>query len=274
MRGRLPGAVVLVSAAWMAFGQAAPAGPAFEVASVKPAARPTGGGPRRISSSDPGRVTYNNVTLRTLLIRAYQVKDYQIAGPDWLPSERYDVTAKLPEGTPKEQVSLMLQALLADRFQLALHHERKEMQGYALAVGKNGFKLKPVDDASTGIKLRIGGSLTGINGKLTLAGLASALGGFIGGPVEDATGIAGTFDINLEWSPDDREKGISAMRFAAREGGEAAAGSTANPVNPPDVPSGPSLFAAVQNLGLKLEPRKVPMDILVIDRAGKMPTEN
>ncbi len=229
---------------------------------------------RRISSSDPGRVAYSNVTLRSLVMRAWQVRDYQISGPDWLASERYDVAAKLPENTPNRQVPLMLQALLAERFELALHHEQREMPGYALAVAKGGFKLKPVNESPGGINLRIGSSLRGMQGRLTLAGLANVLAGFIGGPVEDTTRIEGTFEINLEWFPDDRETGLAGPKFAAREPGAVVPDPGVPLRTAPEAPSGPSLFAAVQSLGLRLEPRKAPVDILVIDRAEKAPVEN
>jgi uncharacterized protein (TIGR03435 family) len=112
-------------------GQSAP--PAFEVASVKQAAPSNGpvrssmrGGP---GTSDPGRITYTNVTLMSVLLRAYEVKSYQASGPDWLSSERYDIAAEIPPGATKEQFNLMLQRLLADRVHLALHHETKQIPG-------------------------------------------------------------------------------------------------------------------------------------------------
>jgi len=119
----------------------------FEVASVKPAAPQTPGrmmvgmrgGP---GTPDPGQVTLTNVTQKMLLARAYGVQDYQISGPGWLESERYDIVAKVPEGATKEQFQAMLQNLLAERFKLTLHHETKELPQYALVVAKNGPKLK------------------------------------------------------------------------------------------------------------------------------------
>jgi uncharacterized protein (TIGR03435 family) len=274
MGGRLPGAGLLVCAAGMAFGQPAPAGPSFEVASVKPAAPVTNGEIRQSASSDPGRVTYSNVTLRSLPMRAYQVKDYQILGPGWLAAERYDVAAKLAENAPKDQVPPMLQALLAERFKLTLHHEQKDIPAYGLVVARNGFKLKPVGDPPAGIHFSIGSRVRTMKGKLALAALANALSAFTGSPVLDMTGIEGIFDINLQWSPDDREQGLAGLKFAARDGGELAAGPGKAPDSPPEAPSGPSLFAAVQSLGLRLEPRKAPIDILVVDYAEKTPTEN
>jgi uncharacterized protein (TIGR03435 family) len=272
MKGRLPGAGLLVCAPWMALGQSAAPGPSFEVASVKPAVPPADGGMRRISSSDAGQVTYHNVTLRSLLISAYQVKDYQISGPDWLGSERYDVAAKLPGNAPPKQVPPMLQTLLAERFHLTLHHQQKELPAYALVVAKSGYRLKPLEEAPSGISFSFGPSGRTMQGKLTLTGLANALAAFIGSPVLDATGIEGTFDIHLAWSPDDREQGV-AGKWVAVGRGETVADSPKAP-DPPEAPSGPSLFMAVQGLGLRLEARKAPLDTLVIDHAEKIPAGN
>ncbi len=89
-------------------------------------------------------MAYNNTTLRSLLMRAYKVRDYQISGPDWLANERYDVAASCRRMPPRTRKPLMLQALLTEQFKLTLHHEQKEMPGYALTVAKGGLKLKPV----------------------------------------------------------------------------------------------------------------------------------
>jgi uncharacterized protein (TIGR03435 family) len=129
--------------------------PVFEAASVKPApAQSAGrvwptvrGGP---GTSDAGRITFTNVTLVSVLIRAYDVKVYQVTGPAWLSSDRYDIAAKIPESTNKEQCNLMLQSLLAERFHLVLHHETRELQGYELAVGKSGPKLRASSEADPG----------------------------------------------------------------------------------------------------------------------------
>lgn len=123
----------------------------FEVASVKEAAPMTlGGGPVMIrmgvtggpGTGDPGRISYDNMPMMMLLTTAYGVKRNQISGPEWLGSQRFDITAKVPEGATKDDVKVMLQNLLAERFGLKLHHETKEMSMYALVVAKNGPKLK------------------------------------------------------------------------------------------------------------------------------------
>src|SRR5207249_5172791 len=87
-------------------------------------------------------VDYANVSLRDLIRRVYEVKEYQVSGPDWMKSARFDIVAKIPSDTPKEQVPLMLQTLLAERFKLAIHRETKDLPMYALVVGRNGPKMK------------------------------------------------------------------------------------------------------------------------------------
>lgn len=147
------GLAVLPAAAVLA--QAAADKLTFEVASVKPAAPPTPGrmqimmrgGP---GTSDPGQATFSNVTQRMLLAKAYGVQDYQISGPGWLDSERYEIVAKVPKGTTEEQFKVMLQNLLADRFKLTLHHETKDLPRYELVVAKNGPKLKEAAAALAG----------------------------------------------------------------------------------------------------------------------------
>ncbi len=125
----------------------------FEVASVKASAPPAGNGTIRLGqqggpgSSNPGRVTYAFSTIRDLMVDAYGIGRSQITGgPNWLHSERFDIVAKAPAGATKEQVKVMLQNLLAERFKLTLHHENKELSMYALVVGAKGHKLK--DSAS------------------------------------------------------------------------------------------------------------------------------
>ena len=104
------------------------------------------GGP---GSPDPGQITYSNVSLKQVLTNAYGIKSYQISGPKWLDSERFDIVAKIAMGSTKEQFQMMLQNLLAERFKLAVHHETKELPIYALVVGKGGPKLKEtVDDSA------------------------------------------------------------------------------------------------------------------------------
>jgi uncharacterized protein (TIGR03435 family) len=179
------------------------------------------GGP---GTSDPGQVTYNNVTLKNLLMTAYGVKIYQISGPGWLDTERYDILAKLPPDATKEQFALMLQNLLAARFKMTLHHETKNLPLYELVVAKNGPKLKQsVDDPNApppgtmpamgkdGVPKMppSGAMMTGMNGsfrmganKQSMSNLAEMLTNQVGSPVVDKTGLTGEYDYTLEFSPE------------------------------------------------------------------------
>jgi uncharacterized protein (TIGR03435 family) len=267
---------------WMAYGQAeAPL--AFEVASVKPASSSDGsvgssmrGGP---GTSDPERITFTNVTLIAVILRAYAVKPYQVTGPDWLSSARYDLTAKVPAGATKEQCNLMLQRLVADRFRLKLHHESKELRGYELVRGKNEPKLKPSDETGPDVvpteapktdangfpQLTAPGLvlMEGLRGTAVVSFLAaraqplSALVNLLSNefrmPVADQTGLHGKFDFNLEYAPQ-------------------APGAVA--IESPDDSAANLLSAVPQQLGLKLIPKDVPVDMLIVDSADKIPTEN
>ncbi|MBZ5727500.1 MAG: TIGR03435 family protein [Acidobacteriia bacterium] len=302
-----------------AFGQAG-APPSFDVASVKQAAPPTDGRIMRRMGGDAGMVNYTNVTLKMLIARAYDVKDYQVSGPEWLETEGYDVVAKLPPGTPKEQIPQMLQTLLAERFKVELHRENKTLPMYALVVAKNGPKLKeaepdaPADGAGasggraaatagsgpayaavggrgktlsgpggpggpgTNMNMNFGPKGRQMSGKMTMAQLANALGNLTGRPVTDLTEQKGVYEVELNWTPDDREQGGMGLGKMAAMGGPAPGGAASGdgPHAAPEAQdSGPTIFAALQEkLGLKLDPRKGPVEILVIDRAEKVPTEN
>jgi uncharacterized protein (TIGR03435 family) len=135
-------ASLVVATAGGAFGQSAATPLSFEVASIKPAAPVLDGRLMIRMGGDPGRLDWSNVSLKDIIRQAYEVKDYQISGPDWLASTRFDVVAKLPADTPRSKVPEMLQALLAERFKVTVHRETKELPMYALVVGKNGPKMK------------------------------------------------------------------------------------------------------------------------------------
>lgn len=237
--------------------------PAFEVASIKPG-DPSARGVR-IQVAPGGRFTASNVTLKFLIQYAYGVKDFQITGtPGWGGSDRYEVSAKGEEGenASGDQLKLMMQTLLAERFKLTFHRETKELPVYGLVVAKNGSKLQQ-SEAADRQQLRMGRGL--ISGKgMSMAMLANQLAQQLGRSVIDQTGLKGQYDIQLEWTPDTTErKGMG--------DGDPRPNSEAAPA--PD-PSGPSIFTAVQEqLGLKLEGQKGPVDILVIDHVEK-PSEN
>jgi uncharacterized protein (TIGR03435 family) len=288
------------------FGQAQPS-VTFEVATVK-AAAPMGGGRVMIGvqggpgSRDPGRITYSAMPLKFLLQNAYGVKGYQISGPAWLDTERYDITAKVPEGATKEQVSVMLQNLIVERFGLKFHKETKEFPLYELSAAKNGPKLKPAAAAPadapepppvagpppmgkdgfpvlpTGrptmlIMMRPGPRLQMRATMQPVKQLADFLGDQLHIPVIDKTGITGNYDFTLDFAP---EPGQGPMGLPpppppppGGNDGAVKAGDTN------DQADAPTLLTAIQEqLGLKLDKKKGPLEVLVVDHIEKTPTEN
>jgi uncharacterized protein (TIGR03435 family) len=245
---------------------AAQALPQFEVATIKPSAPITGGRVQIGMGGDPGRINYQGLPMRMLLAAAFDVKDYQISGPDWLDSERFDVMAKIPEGVKREQVPAMLQALLAERFKMTFRREKKEMGVYALIVGKNGIKAKAVDGSAKGVGQIMMIGRGHVESKVTLSGFADFLSRWVDRPVLDMTETKGNFDIKLDWTP---EPGQGVMRGLPvgpprTDGGEGGGDS-----------NGPSIFTALQEqLGLRLESRKAPVDIVMLDHIEKIPAAN
>jgi uncharacterized protein (TIGR03435 family) len=249
MKQLLLAAGVLLQAA-CALGQAAPA-PAFEAASIKPSQDPPGSGSGITTTR--GRISARNVTLKRCVRGAYGVEEPHIlGGPKWLDEARYNIEARAAGPAGDRELMTMLQSLLAERFKLAFHRETRALPGYALVLGKGGLRAKPsAPDAGSRTSSRWGSiEASGC----TMAQLALKLSEVLHLPVADFTAVPGEFDFKLEWTSDD-------MQAPA-------------PDAVPDAASGPSLFAALQEqLGLKLESRKVPADVLVIDHAEK-PSEN
>jgi len=268
-----------------AFGQSPAARPEFEVASVKKSAPAVAGQVNIGVHIDSAMVRYSTLPMRSYIRMAYRVSDYQVLGPDWLATENFDIAAKLPEGATRAQLPEMIQSLLAERFKLVLHRDKKEFPVYALVVAKNGPKLKesPPDSspgANTTVDVNVtagrgGGVIDMGNGstigygrdrleakKVTLSALAVAVERLLDRPVVDMTGIAGTYDFSLEYSWDE-------LRSLVRT---SSGGATELPANP-DAP-GNSIFTSLAAFGLKLEPRKAPIEVLVVDRIERTPTEN
>jgi bla regulator protein BlaR1 len=280
MKTRFQGAVLWMVAACGLCGQPAQTPLSFEVASIKPSAPDER---RMFLQLQPGgglRVT--NMTFKQILAFAYDVRDFQISGgPGWITSDRYNIQAH-PEHasddqaaagdirnmtdeqrkTLDQQVRERMRTLLADRFQLAMHRETKESPVYALVVAKGGSKLKENTDASggrQGLGMRRG-QLTGTAAPLPM--LATVLSNMVGRPVIDKTGLTGKYDFELQWTPD---PGQTLVPGALSPGPDAP---------PPPDPNGPTLFTAVQEqLGLRLESQKGPVDLIVIDGVEK-PSEN
>ncbi|HUK17821.1 MAG TPA: TIGR03435 family protein [Bryobacteraceae bacterium] len=270
------------------FGQAQER-PQFEVASVKPAGQIVAGPEVRIGIRiDGAQFSCTSYSLRDYLRYAYQVKPFQVLGPDWITQERYAVTARIPEGASREQVPAMLQALLEERFKVKLHHDKKEFPIYALVVGKSGIKMKELEipasePVPSSVNVNVAGGPNGVNvdlgggayfgfannklegKKLPMARLADMLALFADRPVVDLTGLKGRYEFAVPLAEEDYRAML--IRSAVNNGVSL----------PPQVlqyMSGDSLYSAVELLGLKLEPRKGPLDVIVVDSAEKTPTEN
>jgi uncharacterized protein (TIGR03435 family) len=250
----------------------------FEVASIRPAAPQTGRKVHVSFGADPGKINYKNVSLSEVLQRAYRVRPQQVTGPSWLDSDRFDIVAKLPEGATNDQVPLMLQNLIIERFKLTLRRERKEMPVYALAVGKNGPKLEmaaeseSVSGKQAGTMFRDGSrpGMVLVEGyKVTLSRFADMLSKVMDRPVVDQTGIQGNYNFTFEVSSED----LRYTKPGAMPRPDAGGGKSEDGPAPESAPAG-SLFSAIQKLGLKLEPRKAPLDFIVIDKGERVPTEN
>lgn len=305
MKRILRGASLTLAVACAAYSQGNP--PAFEVASIKPAAPQTMGRMMVRMGGDAGRVDYANVSLKDVLARAYDVKRYQITGPSWLDSERYDITAKVPDGVPKEQIPAMLQALLSERFKMTIHRETKEQPVYALIVGKGGPKLTKSDpnDApgpggpggpSAGAMVKGGFGPGGPGGPggappkgammmeiggpggnarmranaVTMPKFCDMLSNMLDRPVVDMTEVEGNYDIALDVSMEE----LGGMKRMAAGGPGPGGGGGGDHGPAPDAAPSASIFSAVQSLGLKLDPRKAPIAYVMVDRAEKVPTEN
>jgi uncharacterized protein (TIGR03435 family) len=246
-----------------------PAGPrsqqqiVFEVASVKPSAQdsPVAGS----STQDPGFISYRHVPLKLLLMRAYGVKYLQISGPDWLDTQFYDLNAKLPAGATAGQVPAMLQQLLTDRFQMTLRWDTRQTPGYALIVDKGGPKLKLSADQTAHDGDRPDTARSNeISNVVELQGapmvaLTNVLSGILGEPVADSTGLQGRYDVVLK---------VSFADFKAARQGPSPSASDDGGYTPATV------FDAVRDLGLRLQPQKTEVKYLTVVKANRVPTEN
>lgn len=272
----------------------------FEVISIRPAMpvapgriqrSGTRGGP---GSKDPTRYTATNVSLGGMITRAYNLKFWEFSAPDWLKTfqgPKFDISANIPEGATREQFQLMLQNMLIERFRLKVHRETREVQIYELSIAKNGPKLKesapdpqkppaappprrgPMKLGSDGFpELGPGENMAVIANRArsresnqTMADLATTLSYEVNASVHDATGLTGKYDIELYWVyPDELH---AAPPPQLQHGGTVE--------NDTNAPLGPNIFEALKTqLGLKLEQKKGPASILVIDSIVKTPTEN
>jgi uncharacterized protein (TIGR03435 family) len=355
MNRLLTGAILIAAISFAGWGcvqtaraQTPDGQPSFEVATVKPTPPPAAikgsegrvvmmmgsrGGP---GTNDPGRYTCSNCNLQMLMIQAYGVESYQLTIPSSMENERFEISAKVPEGTTKDQFNLMLQNLLVERFKLKLHRETKEGQVYELTVNKGGVKMKesappepaieaaadapppgpPPLPALNGGKLTLdkdgfpvmpkgiaggGGPMTiRMPGKARMSfeqesmeDFAKVLARQLAKPVTDVTRLKAKYDFTMTWDGANLGGGAGP---GGRGGGTQVTFSFSNPGGPPaggdrqagagsdggtplsagsDSEGVPTLFGALQSqLGLKLEQKKGPMELIVVDHVEKVPTEN
>lgn len=270
----------------------APAGarPSFEVSTIKPGDPGQRGS--MIQNQPGGRLVITHVPLRAMITFAYRVRDFQISGgPTWMGNDFWDIEARAeagsvspPTGPPDpntpDPMAIRLQSLLEDRFQLKIHHESKELPIYELSILKTGLKMKASEDQTFRLPepgapplpppqrggpmprggMRMGrGSLDAT--AVPVSNLVMALSQQVGRTIIDKTGLQGFYDIKLQWTPDNMPQG-------------GPAGPAGSEIAPPIDPNGPSIFTAIQEqLGLKLEATKGPVDVIVIDSVQK-PSEN
>jgi len=269
-----------------------PPRPAFEVASIRPA---PGMPPQGVNAGvriNGAQIRTSFLTLKDYIGMAYGLKVYQISGPDWIGTDRFDISGTLPEGSLPAQVLDMMQTLLEERFQMKFHREKKEFPVYGLVVAKGGFQMKEAEPlekpdaratqeftgagSNQGISMNLGpgSSFTFSNNKfeakrINMPNLAGTLERFLDRPVVDMTDAKASYDFSIDVTPEDYRAML--IRSAVLAG----------VILPPealrvlDGASSPgSLFDGLEKLGLRLEARKSPLDVLVIDAVQRTPTEN
>lgn len=263
----------------------------FEVASLKPSgplqraypARSIIGGP---GSSSPGQITYREHSLRDLIFQAYRVQAFQLSPPAWMETSYFDIVARIPAGASRDDLRLMLQHLLAERFALRIHTEQKAMAGYALELGDSDHKMSKSPPVSSATDSKLPAKLevdkdgfviapAGVPNifylppKEGIAYLTAArasmsmfcgyLGRLLQQPVADETGLPGAYDFRLKFAPEN-----AASAEAIDQAGVPHASDPA-----PTLPR-----AVASQLGLKLSSKRVPVDVLVIDHCERTPVEN
>ncbi len=247
--------------------------PKFEAASVKRTERCA-----FQNSVDPGMIALHGDSLKVVLMEAFAVKMDQIVGPSWLDSDCFAIDAKVPQGATKDQIPAMLQVLLIERFKLAAHKESQLRSGYALVLDKKEPKFSESDPNSPSTIAHAGQVTFGagpresqIKGSMTMAALSRFVSNRLGVPVEDLTSLKGKYDIDISWVPDRslEKMGQFGPYYAAMQPNSADDGA--------NLPTGfkDDIFTSFRNsLGLRLDPRKEPVEMIVIDYIEQIPTEN
>jgi uncharacterized protein (TIGR03435 family) len=261
---------------------------------------------------DGARVDMGFQSLADLIRIAYRVKPYQVQGTDWMSQQRFEIQGKIPEGVSQDKLPEMLQALLAERFKLTIHRDKKDLPVYALIVGKGGSKLteassdpdvplpdtpgamsigtekgpmKVVQDGKGGSSIQGGPysgtvkqsiSAAGLHMEMTKAdfsGLVDLLTQLLDRPVLDMTELKGHYQISMDLPMDDLL--ILARKQAALLGIDMPGPPPGtNPGDAASTPGGSAVFAAMEKMGLKLDARKAPVETIVVDHLEKTPTEN
>jgi uncharacterized protein (TIGR03435 family) len=207
-------------------------------------------------TTSPAGVVYTNVSLSECLEHAYGVRPFQIIGPDWVRTDRYVVNARTERAATDDEIKTMLQALLIERFQMTLHREHKTLPALALTVGKNGHRLKSGDANGPRRMEFVGGSLMMVSTSMgELADFLSQL-PTVALPVIDRTGLNGRFDFPFQVSFAQRDD-------TAKNAKLALAGGDISVVRD-----------ALDGVGLKLDPQREPIEIILIDRANRVPIQN
>jgi uncharacterized protein (TIGR03435 family) len=248
-------AILLLASACAAQNQPAKATFTFDAASVRtaqPGSVASGGCQGGPGTPDPERITCSNSFLAQIIISAWNLQFYQLVGPEWLKTDHYDIVAKIPPGTTRDRYRQMLQNLLAERFHMTAHHETKVLPIYSLVALKGGLKMakSPAGQTGPGVSPQMAISISGQHWRLTarkqsLRNFAGWLTVQLHNPVTDDTGASGDYDFTLDFTPDVQRD------------------------------DSPDLLTAIRSqLGLQIVEKKGPVDVLVIDRVQKLPTDN
>jgi len=222
--------------------------PVFEAASL----RLNTSGSGYYFNATPGRLEIRDVSLKILIWMAYPAADYSFSGPKWLDSVKLDLVAKFPASEPPSRQMLMLKTLLAERFKLEVRQEVKDIPGYALVIAPGGLKIRHMEGPGNGTNIAFMGHVAGT---MPFTQIVESIRSDLRRPVQNMTGLSGYYEFSLTWTPNE---------LAAKN---AESGTLDD--------RGPSIFTALQEqLGLKLESRKVPVKIVVVDHVERVPIEN
>jgi uncharacterized protein (TIGR03435 family) len=249
MRPSLYAVLTACLLSWVAAAQSN--GPVFDEASIRPSQTPQGRGLpslREDIKTEPARLTMSNVTLNTAARWAYKLGVYEISGPDWISNDRYDILATAAAPVSEDQIRTMLQSLLAERFKLTVHRQQKDVSGYALAMGKKTPKITEVTEGGGGEGSMTGAALVFEGHKMPLSRLTDILASALKLPVRNMTGLEGNYDFKLD------------MRSYLLN---------RQPGDPPLDLAGIAITAIDEQLGLRLEARKIGVNMLMVDRAEK-----